>query len=376
MLGTCGLAGLYIEPGTWRRSLPVWLLLACVVPLSAHLDVYLGFPARKLTAEWVAQVLGLFVGIQLDAGTVLLTESRAAYVDLPCSGVKSLWTTAVFLLAATAITRRGLDGVWLVIAALTLGLVFVANGIRVAILVVLETVAGWPLAAEILHRPLGILGFVLACGLGAACLLRRPVVTANPLGRTRRPLALAPVLVTACLFCWGLQPAVGETVASAPPAVLLPAAFSPLPVSPQEQAFAAEQGGAIRKGTVAFEGLTGAVLLVTSQSWRAQHLPQHCLEAHGVTLTALRPEWIDGHTVRYALADGPSGDGVALWWFQSTEQATDDYTARIWADLMGSEPWVLVSLLLDGHPLPSDPTLQRLVHDLGAQVQRSLQESS
>ena len=192
---TYGLVGLYAEPGRWRRSRSLWLLAACVVPLSVHLDAYLGFPARKLTAVAVSAVLDVLGVAHVDTGTVLLTESRAAYVDLPCSGVRSLWSSAVFLLAATGLTRRAIDLRWLGIAGLTAGLVLAANAVRVAVLVALETVAGWPLAAEVLHQPLGVLGFVVACGLGATLLLLRPELQAS---RTAHPPPrphLPPVLV-------------------------------------------------------------------------------------------------------------------------------------------------------------------------------------
>jgi len=242
--------------------------------------------------------------------------------------------------------------------------------------VALETVAGWPLAAEVLHQPLGVLGFVVACGLGATLLLLRPELQAS---RTAHPPPrphLPPVLVGVGLVLLVALPALDGLLAAPSARLALPAVVSASPITDQERAFAAEQGGAITKGTFEVEGLRGAAVFVTSRTWRAQHLPEHCLQAHGIALSELRPEWIDGHAVRYALAERPSGEGTALWWFQSVDQATDDYTERIWADLTGDRPWVLVSLLLDGQTPPTDPVLVRLVHDLGDEVARSLMESS
>ena len=49
-------------------------------------------------------------------------------------------------------------------------LLLVANLVRVAILVDIGLVADWRLLAEMLHVPLGVLGFVLACFMAVAML--------------------------------------------------------------------------------------------------------------------------------------------------------------------------------------------------------------
>ena len=100
-----------------------------------------------------------------------LAENGVSQVDLPCSGVKSLWTGALFLIAATWIERRPLNLRWLGVAGIFGGLLLAANLARVAVLVLVGQVAGWPLAAEMIHVPLGVLGFVAACA--AAVMLMR-----------------------------------------------------------------------------------------------------------------------------------------------------------------------------------------------------------
>jgi hypothetical protein len=47
--------------------------------------------------------------------------------------------------------------------------------------------------------------------------------------------------------------------------------------------------------------------------------------------------------------DGGQGRLSAAYWFQSLSHTTDDYGARVWADLAPRrERWVLVTVLFDG----------------------------
>ena len=53
-IGAYGLAGLYLPRKTWIRARPVAALAILLMPMSAYLDVYLGFPARRITAHTAA----------------------------------------------------------------------------------------------------------------------------------------------------------------------------------------------------------------------------------------------------------------------------------------------------------------------------------
>ena len=101
--------------------------------------------------------------------TILVFENSVAQVDVPCSGVKSLWTGGLFLIAATWIERRPINLRWLCIALAFGLLLFVANLARVAVLVGVGQVMGLTPLAELLHVPLGVMGFAGACA--AAVLL-------------------------------------------------------------------------------------------------------------------------------------------------------------------------------------------------------------
>jgi exosortase O len=112
-LATYGLLGLWMQPRRWRQGLPAALLLVGVLPFGEHMETFIGYPLRLATARMVSSGLG-FLGVpNLGVDTILVFENGLSQVDNPCSGVKSLWTGGLFLLAATWIDSRPLNRRWL-----------------------------------------------------------------------------------------------------------------------------------------------------------------------------------------------------------------------------------------------------------------------
>lgn len=364
-----GLAGLYLPAERWREARGVALLAAAVLPTTGHLDVYLGFPLRQATAQVVALALG---PAEVTAGTVLAVDGGFAHVDLPCSGVKSLWSGAVVLIGAALAWRRPVDGWWAAAGALTATLLVAANTTRVGAVVALDHVLEQPLLAEIIHVPLGVLGFCLAVGTGLACLHLAPARAVGAPAPERPSRAALPVLglAMAATLALGALPAPERPVAPAP---TLPAGFAELAIEPAEQALAASSGAALAKGRFERPGLSGTAVLVASASWLAHHVPEHCLEASGWTLFEDRPAHIAGDPVRWARAEREGQRATALWWFERAGQRTDDHTVRIRAGLLDDETWVLVSVLVQGAPDPGDPALVQLVDDLRAHAAHTLE---
>ncbi|NET65283.1 MAG: exosortase O [Moorea sp. SIO1G6] len=163
LLGSYGLWGLFISPSLWRKGLPAAILLACVVPFSTEFNSGLGFPVRVITAHAVEQMLSAWHIVAISSHDIIVMENGIAQVDLPCSGLKSLWTGTLFLLAATWLERRQLGIRWLLVCTANLVLLAIANTIRVLLLVMIIEVWQQPQIAEVLHLPLGLMGFILAC---------------------------------------------------------------------------------------------------------------------------------------------------------------------------------------------------------------------
>lgn len=382
-LASYGLLGLWLAPERWRAGLPAALLLLGALPFGEHLQTFVGYPLRLFTARLVRDGL---TGMGIAApgvDTILVLENGVAQVDLPCSGVKSLWTGLLFLLAATWIERRPLNRHWVLTALIMAGLLFLANLIRVAGLVVVGSVLGWELLAQMLHVPLGVLGFVAACAAVVALLRRQPELPLSP-ARTflARPGWLAPLLaalVAGLTLLYAPRPQTG--LAQPPPTWRFPAELqtAPLPLTPDEVAWLT-RGGAESADRRQFEwhSLSGSVLLITSTTWRAQHRPERCFEVKGLTVEHIQtcliaPEF----AVRcLTLSDG---DGHALasavYWFQSANRTTDDYGTRLWADLSPQrDRWVLVTLLFDGVQDPQAAEVQALYTAVRDAVATSLHE--
>ncbi|GAB4540926.1 MAG: hypothetical protein Kow0063_31260 [Anaerolineae bacterium] len=466
-LASYGLLGLWIQPDRWRGGLPAALLLIGSLPFGEHMQTFIGYPMRILTATLVRDGLAAAGISSIGVDTILVLENGVSQVDLPCSGVKSLWTGMLFLIAATWVDRRPLNLRWVLIALIFAGLLFAANLARVSILVVVGQVAGWRLLAEMLHVPLGVSGFVAAC-LAAVILLkmgqpgktdearlRRPPQDASPIphpearglelagprndepvlceggsclepgqvlawppgyhttprerglaGFTRRcfvarkfisgrwagsvalvlnmsrggqatpvqPNWLAALLVAviaSMILIYSPRPHTG--LAQPPPAWEFPAELvtKPMPLKPDEIDWLT-RGGAESAERRRFEwrDITGSMILITSQTWRAHHRPERCFEVYGLSVDDSRAYLIDpDFPLRFLTLSYGRGRGSlsATYWFQSLERTTDDYGTRIWADLTPErDKWVLVTILFDGVHDPGTADLQAFysaVHD-------------
>ena len=162
LLGSYGLIGLFISPAAWQKGLTLATITACIIPFLAAFNSGLGFPVRVITAHAVAQALSDFHLSAVSSHDIILMENGIAQVDLPCSGMKSLWTGTVFLLGATWLEKRQLGWRWLLVAIANLGFLITANIVRVLILVVTIEVFQQQQIADIIHLPLGIIGFIIA----------------------------------------------------------------------------------------------------------------------------------------------------------------------------------------------------------------------
>ncbi len=380
-LGSYGLAGLWLPAEKWRHGLPAALLLIGALPFGTHLQTFVGYPMRLATAALVRDGLHLMGIGSVGVDTILVFENGVSKIDLPCSGVQSLWTGLLFLLAATWLEQKRLGLKWLLTAVFLLLLLFLTNFLRVAILVLVGEVAQWRLLAEMLHVPLGVLGFVLACG-GTLLLLRYfvPFISHAPaLPATTPTLAprwLRPALLLA-LLAFGLlytaRPVTGLTGTAVPLTLPLELQLTPEPLKPDEQAWLEKDGAdtAVRY-RFNWRGHTGSMILITSHTWRAHHRPERCFEVYGLTLHDSRPHLVTpDFPLRYVLlgdtADAPRVS--AAYWFQSATQTTDDYATRIWADAqLQREPWVLVSILFDSHLPAHHPDTEELYHALHTAV--------
>ena len=380
-LASYGLIGLWLNPIRWRAGLPAALLVIGILPFGDHMQTFIGYPMRILTASLVRDGLASAGVASIGVDTILVFENGVSQVDLPCSGVKSLWTGALFLLAATWIERRPINLRWFIIASVFALLLFVTNFARVAILVIVGQVLNLQLVAEMMHVPLGVLGFIAACAAGALMLRgdggRR---TADGGQTTLVRVPYFSVFLATTFLMLGLlyspRPQTGLAQARTWnfPGEL---AVQPLPLNPDEiAALTRENAESADRFQFAWRGITGSMILVPSATWRAQHRPERCLEVLGWQINNSRAVLIaPDFPVRSVTVNQRAGSSLsATYWFQSATRVTDDYGTRMWADLTPQrERWVLVSVLFDRTLDPNDENVQSFYLALRDAMNRNLQ---
>ena len=356
-LASYGLLGLWMRPHAWRQGLPAALLVVGVLPFGEHMQTFIGYPMRILTASIVRDGLSIFGVSSIGIDTILVLENGVSQIDLPCSGVKSLWTGTLFLIAATWVQRRAINVKWFGIAFAFGVLLFFANLARIGTLVVVGQVLGSRLGAELLHVPMGVLGFVVACAAGLVMLRFVPSMDAgaDTLPSPERPIWLAPMLalgLVALTMTYVSRPITGLTQAARAwtwPAEL---AVQSMPLKPDELDWFARDGAeAAERYRFNWRGVTGSMILITSSTWRAHHRPERCFEVYGLALDDSNTHLVaPDFPVRFVALSkrGSPESWSATYWFQSGERVTDDYGTRI-ADDLSLQPnrWVLVSILFD-----------------------------
>ena len=365
-LASYGLLGLWVNPPIWRAGLPAALLLVGALPFGEHMDTFIGYPLRIATARLISQGLATVGVPNLGVDTILIFENGISQVDSPCSGIKSLWTGALFLLAATWIERRPLNRRWLLEALTFFGLLLVANLFRVALLVLIGQIAGWRLMAQMLHVPLGVIGFVAACG-AALVMLRwagsQAIASDNDPpeeapASLAQPTWLGPTLVLGLFGLALLYTPHPQTAAAATPITWtfpqeLYASNWPLTQRQLDWLTSAGTEGSVvaSRWRFEFEELRGSMLFVTSNTWRAQHRPERCFTVYGLEIQQSLPIMAgEDFPLRWLILGQGNNQAMysAAYWLQSSDRITEDYAARIWDDLNPQpQPWVLVTVLFD-----------------------------
>jgi exosortase O len=369
LFGTYGMLGLCLDPATWRKGLPLGAAIACLLPFGVQFSTGLGAPARVLTSQGVAYVLHLWSIPAISTEDIILLDTGVAYVDNPCSGLKSMWTGTLFLLAATWLEGRQIGMRWLLVCLANLGLLAIANTSRVIVLVVLTYIVKQPLLAEMMHVPLGLMGFLVVSA--ATWGLLRWVPRQQNLGDLEkrsppRSTVKAPFIITACILVLTLipQPPIVATAAWDVSTLQWSPQIQvrPVPLNPYEQKFFARYPGVTtQKQKFQFQGITGSLVLVASPTWQAHHAPELCLTASGYRIESMKGQALTPKiTGRWLRLDG--GKKTATYWFQSATQTSDDFFVRFREEVFRTDPsWTLVSIVFDRSHSPNEPPMQNFL---------------
>jgi exosortase O len=265
-------------------------------------------------------------------------------------------------------------------------LLFLANLARVAILVTVGQALNLRLLAEMLHVPLGVLGFAGACA-ALVWMLRRFVPemdVAEPAARhpleAAGPRWLAPtlgiaILGLALLYTPRQQAAAAQS--GSPLRFQDGLAVEPWEFTSGELAWLSTDGPlAASRWRFEWEDYSGSLLLITSNTWRAHHRPERCFEAYGLTIDQSHSQLLNAdfplRLVSLRAAQKRQGY-TAVYWLQAPGRVTDDYATRIWSDLSSQrQTWVLVTILFDRQVDPLEVGLEGLYNGLRQSVDDSL----
>jgi exosortase O len=379
LLGSYGLFGLFLSPATWKKGLPVGAAIACLFPFGVQFSTGLGAPARVLTSHIVEYLLTLAHIPAISTEDIILLDTGVAYVDSPCSGLKSMWTGTLFLLAATWLEGRQIGLRWLGVAVANLGLLAIANTARIITLVILTHVLHQSALAEVLHVPLGLMGFIVASLITWGLL--RWVPRSRSVAMVEQPqhqrfTFKAPIIITASILSLMLIPQPQITTTTLDLSQLQwsdSIKTQAIALNRYEQKFFANYPGVTtQKQTFEFQGLTGSIVLVASPTWQAHHAPELCLAAFGYHIDRMDGEALTPTvTGRWLTLDG--GTKTASYWFQSATRTTDDFFVRFWGEVFRKDPtWTMVSIVFDQSHSTTEPAVQsflNVVHDAIATLQ-------
>lgn len=381
LLGSYGLFGLWLAPAVWRQVNPVALAIACLLPFGVQFSTGVGTPARIFTAQIVEWILHSWQISAISAGDVIVLETGVAYVDLPCSGLKSMWMGTLFLLASTWLEGRQIGWRWLGVGLANLVLLAIANIGRVLILTILTYVIQQSAWAEILHVPLGLSGFVMASLLTWGLLRWVPKAVAqrspNKLEVTsielqwRSLVGLAGLLLALAIVPVPQPDLAVKLVDLAKLQWSGSMQTKPLTLNPQEQKFFANYPGVTtRKEQFQYGDLTGTAVLVSSPTWQAHHSPEVCLASIGYKIApTMRQIVTPAVTARWLSLDG--GSRSAVYWFQSPTRTTDDFNSRFWDDVFRREShWTMVSVVFDRSDDPDAPAVRESIDQIHAAIDR------
>ena len=363
---------------SWRRNLIMAGLAALALPFALVPGTGFGFYLRLLTADAAANILALLGHGSLGAHDVLIFDNGIAQVDLPCSGLKSLFTGTGFFLVASLILRRSVSLTWLIGYGIFVGLLVAANTIRVSTLIWISEIAQNREFAETIHMPLGLFLFGLCCLAGLYYLIRLPAdqksvsMEAGFWMRSNWPV-LAGVFIVLMIFAVMFNPASPDR--NSPIQIAAPAGMDLNEVGLTQveiEFFAQRHQTSARKWQFSQGDLSGSILVVQSRAANGLHAPEVCLLGNGISVDHMQSVNIPGNG-QMRLLDVDDRRRSAIYWMQSGDTITDDFRRRLSGFIFrGQSEWTMVTLLFDQRLsadaiAADDGALSRVIKDLQVQ---------
>ena len=379
LLGLYGFAPIFsrLTPALWRQGFILAGLAALAMPFALVPGTGAGFYLRLLTADISAALLAVIGHGSLGANDVLIFENGIAQVDIPCSGLKSLFTGTDFFLAASLILKRPISWRWIGVYGFFVFCLLSANIIRVTVLIFLSEILEWREFADQIHTALGLALFTINCLIAILLLRRIPLkdLSGTPFGRSKFGYGLpAAAVMLASIFAIGQTLPVWDDHIAAPNLSVM----SDVDLTETERRFFAARGQTqARKWRFAQDGLSGSILVVKSRAANGLHAPEMCLMGNGLRIDSMVSRSWDHWQVQkgkgaFRALSLNEENYSAVYWMQSRQMITDDFRKRLTQYALGRHnEWIMVTILFDqGHRLDKiegkDPAIAGLMSGLQA----------
>ena len=329
-------------------------LAALALPFALVPGTGMGFYLRLLTADTAAQLLAMVGHASLGAHDVLIFDNGIAQVDLPCSGLKSLFTGTGFFFVASLIMRREVNLKWMIGYSVFAGLLILANTLRVTILIWVSEILQHRDIAETIHMPLGVMLFCIVCMCGVFILLKlapfKPEDDAQALppnkfgsrGGVVAGFFVAILFLTATGFL-PKQDFQNRAQVTLPETIDV----QTIELTPTEtRFFGARDRTSAKKWLFKYEGLSGSMLVVRSGAANGLHAPEVCMLGNGMSVDQMQTREFNAGNYRYLTVD--NGRRNAVYWMQSEKTMTDDFRKRLSQFIFGGQDdWIMVTILFD-----------------------------
>lgn len=346
-------AFLRMSPTLWRQGMVLAFLAALALPFALVPGTGAGFYLRLLTADISAMFLDWFGHSSMGANDVLIFENGIAQVDMPCSGLKSLFTGTAFFLAASLILKRPVTWRWLLVYGLFVLCLLSANILRVTTLIFLSEVQQWRDLADQLHVIIGVALFVGNCVLAVVFLRWLPkgeTLTGQFPPSKLYGTIIASAAVGVFVLLFSTQPSVWNKSIDAPDFIQLDEAG----LTPAEIRFFSARGQShARKWRFTHDALSGSILVVKSRAANGLHAPEICLMGNGLTIDSMQSrDWDDWQSQKgkgdFRALSLNEDRYSAVYWMQSDGLITDDFRKRLTQYALGRHnEWIMVTILFD-----------------------------
>jgi exosortase O len=411
LIALYALLGFIIEQRSWNKGMIFMMLAILFLPFGDYLDVFLGFPLRLASAQAASDLLVALGFDPKNTQTLIELDNQLTYVDISCSGIRGLWSGLGFFVLLTWIEQKAISLYWWLVLVIFLLLIFTLNVLRVTAMVLIGDHLHLPLDMDMIHNSLGIIGFAFACMSGWLLLAPLKIQAEPEVGHqqtlcsipapapTQQNIILPWLLVVAVIIFNLLYTPMHKRNVTMP---RVNPEFSnnwyqqAIPLNAQEAKFYPRQGAYAQKFNFNYEqSVAGSMVLVNTLYWKAHHDPRNCFQAQGYNLLDDRSRRFvvnsssgqggpSKHTLLKQLELSREGKRYrAYYWFQSQNQQTDDFSQRLFSDLVSqvskvAKPWTMVSLIVEHKSVSNSDNEQQLIHalsDLTSRWVETLSES-